>query len=47
MIVAIVGARHPHQIEETADAAQLNLSKEDITAIDILLGEHRKVLDAS
>jgi|GEM_PF-4632901 len=47
MIAAIVGARHPHQIEETADAAQLSLSKEDIAAIGILLGEHRKVLDAS
>lgn len=47
MIAVIVGARHPHQIEEAVGAAQPSLSKEDIAAIDILLGEHRKVLDAS
>jgi len=47
MIAAIVGARHPRQIEETVGAAQLSLSKEDIAAIDILLGERRKALDAS
>ncbi len=47
MIAAIVGVRHPHQIEETVRAAQLGLSKEDIAAIDTLLGKRRKVLDAS
>ncbi|MCK4584222.1 aldo/keto reductase, partial [candidate division WOR-3 bacterium] len=33
---AIVGARHPFQIEETVVAGELMLSKEDIDAIDIL-----------
>lgn len=47
MIAAIVGARHPHQIEETVGASQLGLSKEGMAAIDMLLGERRKVLDAS
>ncbi len=36
---AIVGARHPFQIEETVVAGELMLSKEDIDAIDILLNE--------
>ncbi len=36
---AIVGARHPFQIEETVVAGELMLSKEDIDAIDMLLNE--------
>lgn len=41
---AIVGARHPFQIEETVVAGELMLSKEDIVAIDILLNECKKPL---
>ncbi len=41
---AIVGARHPFQIEETVVAGELMLSKEDIVAIDILLDERQKPL---
>jgi len=41
---AIVGARHPFQIEETVVAGELMLSKEDIVAIDILLDERKKSL---
>ena len=36
---AIVGARHPSQIEETSLAAEWMLSKEDIAAIEVLLEE--------
>ncbi len=36
---AIVGARHPSQIEETTAAGDWILSKENITTIDMLLGE--------
>ena len=36
---AIVGARHPSQIEETAAAGDLILSDEDIEAIEVLLTE--------
>jgi len=39
---AIVGARHPSQIEETALAGEWALSKEDIAAIEILLDEQEK-----
>ncbi|MCD6257929.1 aldo/keto reductase [Candidatus Aerophobetes bacterium] len=38
---AIVGARHPHQIEETAVAGDWVLPKEDIAAIDKLLKKYR------
>lgn len=41
---AIVGARHPFQIEETVVAGELMLSKEDIDAIDILLNECKKLV---
>ena len=34
---AIVGTRRPSQIEETAKAADWNLSQEDITAVDEIL----------
>ena len=37
---AIVGARHPSQIEETAAAGDWILSEEDIAAIDALLEKH-------
>lgn len=39
---AIVGARHPSQIEETALASEWALSKEDIAAIEVLLEEREK-----
>ena len=42
---AIVGARHPSQIEETIAAGELMLSKEDIAAIDTLLNKRRKQLN--
>lgn len=41
---AIVGARHPFQIEETVVAGELMLSKEDIDAINILLNECKKLV---
>lgn len=37
---AIVGARRPEQIEETATASDWQLAKEDINAIEILLRRH-------
>jgi aryl-alcohol dehydrogenase-like predicted oxidoreductase len=37
---AIVGARRPFQIEETAQAGDWNLSREDIEAIDKILEEY-------
>lgn len=39
---AIVGARRPDQIEETAQAADFNLSKEDIDEIEELLAERQR-----
>jgi aryl-alcohol dehydrogenase-like predicted oxidoreductase len=42
---AIVGARHPSQIEETVVAGELPLSKEDIAAIDMLLNKRQKELN--
>lgn len=39
---AIVGARHPSQIEETALASEWKLSEEDITKIDGLLKEREQ-----
>ncbi|MBU4128850.1 aldo/keto reductase, partial [bacterium] len=39
---AIVGARHPSQIEETALAGEWALSKKDIAAIERLLKERGK-----
>ncbi len=42
---AIVGTRRPSQIEETASAGDWMLSEEDITAINRLLGEHKKQLN--
>ena len=44
---AIVGARKPSQIEETAAAGDWELSKEDITEIEKLLAERKKVLNLS
>lgn len=41
---AIVGARRPSQIEETAVAGDWVLSKEDIAAIDMLLEKRQKAL---
>lgn len=39
---AIVGARRPSQIEETAVAGEWTLSKEDLAAIEVLLEEREK-----
>jgi len=44
---AIVGARHPSQIEETASAGDWVLSGEDIAAIDMLLDKRKRVLNLS
>jgi aryl-alcohol dehydrogenase-like predicted oxidoreductase len=44
---AIVGARHPFQIEETVVAAESGLSKEDIATIDLLLNKRQKALNLS
>lgn len=44
---AIVGARHPFQIEETVVAAESMLSKEDIAAIDLLLNKRQQALNLS
>ena len=44
---AIVGARKPSQIEETAGAGDWELSKEDVAVIDELLAERYKKLDLS
>ncbi|GAI54850.1 unnamed protein product, partial [marine sediment metagenome] len=44
---AIVGARRPFQIEETVAAAESMLSREDIAAIDMLLGKRQKALKLS
>lgn len=41
---AIVGARHPHQIEETVSAGEWRLSREDTSTISRLLAERQKVL---
>ena len=42
---AIVGARHPSQIEETVAAGEWVLSREDVSAIDMLLNKRRKALN--
>lgn len=44
---AIVGARHPAQIEETVIAGEWVLSKEDISAIEVLLEKRQKALNLS
>jgi len=44
---AIVGARHPFQIEETAVAGEWMLSREDIAAIDMLLNKRQEALNLS
>ncbi len=44
---AIVGARRPSQIEETAAAAEWGLSQEDIETIDALLEQHHQALNPS
>jgi aryl-alcohol dehydrogenase-like predicted oxidoreductase len=44
---AIVGARRPAQIEETAGAAQKELSAEMLQAIDALLEQRNRALSAS
>mgnify|MGYP003867445653 CR=1 FL=1 len=44
MTAAIVGARHPYQIEETIVAGDWELSKEDIVAIDEMLEKHQEEL---
>lgn len=41
---AIVGARHPYQIEETVLAGDWTLSEEDIAAIDTLLDKRQRAL---
>ena len=41
---AIVGARRPSQIEETAGAADWELSSGDLAEIDALLGQREKTL---
>lgn len=41
---AIVGARHPYQIEETVAAGDWVLSRGDLAAIDKLLGKRQKAL---
>lgn len=47
LTAAIVGARRPSQIEETASVGDWALSGEDITAIDTLLDERQRVLNLS
>jgi len=42
---AIVGARHPYQIEETIAAGDWALSEEDIAAVEVLLDKRRKALN--
>ncbi len=42
---AIVGARRPSQIEETVGAAELNLSKDELAAIDASLQERTRKLN--
>ena len=42
---AIVGARHPYQIEETIAAGDWVLSGEDIAAVEVLLDKRRKALN--
>jgi aryl-alcohol dehydrogenase-like predicted oxidoreductase len=44
---AIVGARRPAQIEETAGAAEKELSSEVLQAIDALLEQRNRTLSAS
>jgi len=44
---AIVGARHPYQIEETVATGEVMLSEEDTAAIDILPNKRRKALNLS
>ena len=44
---AIVGSRHPYQIEETVAAGDWVLSKEDIADIDRLLDKRQRVLNLS
>ncbi len=43
---AIVGARRPDQIEETVQASDWNLSKDEIEEIERLLTERQKILSA-
>ena len=43
---AIVGARGPKQIDETADASDIELSAGDIEEIEKLLAEYRNKLNA-
>ncbi|MHC4440932.1 MAG: aldo/keto reductase, partial [Planctomycetota bacterium] len=42
---AIVGARSPQQIIETAPAADWEISEKDIKQIELLLNQHRAKLD--
>lgn len=44
---AIVGARHPSQVEETVAGADWVLSAEEIRAIDALLDKHQQALQQS
>jgi len=44
---AIVGARHPAQVEETVAGGDWVLSAEDIRAIDALLSKHQQALKQS
>ena len=45
LTAAIVGARHPSQIDETAGASDWRLSETDIAAIDALLAERDETLE--
>ena len=42
---AIVGARHPYQIEETITAGDWALSEEDIAVVEVLLDKRRNALN--
>jgi aryl-alcohol dehydrogenase-like predicted oxidoreductase len=43
---AITGARHPSEIEDTAKAADWQLTKEDITAVEEILAKRQEALKA-
>ena len=45
MTAAIVGARRPEQIEETAKASDINLSTEEIGIIEAILANRQKALE--
>ena len=45
MTAAIVGARHPKQIEETAKASDIELGKEEIEQIEVILDNRQRALE--